>query len=462
VIAEPLSRYGTDVAVIRITEVTSTGFSLFIQEAPNQNQLNIKESSSYIVLEEGIWNLYNGVHLEVGRRVTSATVTLRSRSWATVNFTSPFSSRPIVLSQVQTNNDPSWVKTRHNLSSQPTASFLLALEEEEANVYTHGGEIVGWIAMDSLCTSSRSTFWNSNDIKFESCLLPKRVNNLFYKINFLQSYSQSPNFLGMVASYFGSDSCHLRYANLSSSSVQVKIEEDTTNDNETSHVNEDVNYLAIGANNQTLNAFLSSCVRYPTISNQTIQTFEGFQTYVLLIPQSEPDWLVTILTLPTKGSLYFSVNGNKGDKIINPNTILPNREVFYVPYKLFEGPHTDFFTFQNAYGGINSSQGMINLMVEEFLTTSQSVTGNDVSTSQNSITGDVITSSVNQTSSQDSTTSNSTALINQNVNVLFLGLILAGVFVTCLLCIVGACGIVYFVQHSKKKKTKYSNVIFPN
>lgn len=64
VIAEPLSRYGTDVAVIRITEVTSTGFSLFIQEAPNQNQLNIKESSSYIVLEEGIWNLYNGVHLE--------------------------------------------------------------------------------------------------------------------------------------------------------------------------------------------------------------------------------------------------------------------------------------------------------------------------------------------------------------------------------------------------------------
>lgn len=95
------------------------------------------------------------------------------------------------------------MKTRHNLSSQPNASFLLALEEEEANVYTHGGEIVGWIAMDSLCTSSRSTLWNSNDIKFESCLLPKRVNNLFYKINFLQSYSQSPNFLGMVASYFG-------------------------------------------------------------------------------------------------------------------------------------------------------------------------------------------------------------------------------------------------------------------
>ena len=55
----------------------------------------------------------------------------------------------------------------------------------------------------------------------------------------------TPRFQAGISTYDGGDRSALRYQSLTSSSVQVMIEEDTTLDSEVSHTTEVVSYLAI-------------------------------------------------------------------------------------------------------------------------------------------------------------------------------------------------------------------------
>jgi serralysin len=60
----------------------------------------------------------------------------------------PFTSAPVVLSQLQTNNDAEWVKTRQK--SVTATGFDVALEEAEDRG-PHGsarqGRVIGWLAI---------------------------------------------------------------------------------------------------------------------------------------------------------------------------------------------------------------------------------------------------------------------------------------------------------------------------
>ena len=141
--------------MVRITDVQPDRFTLYVHEAPNKDGPHTTETVSYVVLEAGTWEVADGVHLQVGTRVTTATVGLRiSNVWAPVTFSETFSSTPVVLSQVQSNDDPHWVKTRqHNVSA---GGFDVALDEEEASatppegdLRSHGTETIGWLAMDA-------------------------------------------------------------------------------------------------------------------------------------------------------------------------------------------------------------------------------------------------------------------------------------------------------------------------
>jgi serralysin len=84
---------------------------------------------------------------------TDATVGKQvSNTWADVAFSDalPFTSAPVVLSQVQTNNDTEWVKTRQK--NIITTGFKVALEEAEVMTTTHGsarqGRVIGWLAIE--------------------------------------------------------------------------------------------------------------------------------------------------------------------------------------------------------------------------------------------------------------------------------------------------------------------------
>jgi len=203
VFAQPISQDENDVAVVRITDIQADRFTLHVDEAPNHDGAHTTEAVSYIVLEAGSWELADGTLLEVGTVETAATVgSALSDQWESVLFSQEFTAAPVVLSQVQTDNDPHWVKSRQQLAT--TTGVNIALEEEEGKTTPHGSETVGWLAIEPSAGE-----WSGR--LFEAALTPDAVTHSWYSFSFGQSFSAAPRFLAGLASYDSDESAQLRY-----------------------------------------------------------------------------------------------------------------------------------------------------------------------------------------------------------------------------------------------------------
>ncbi len=238
VIAKSPSYNGPHQSVVRITDVQSDRFTMHIDEAPNMDGAHTTETVSWMVLEAGSWVLADGTELEAGTIATDRTVGTRvsGGSFATINFPNAFPVAPIVLTQVQSDNDPSWVKTR---AQRPTTtSVRVALEEEEAATAYHGAvESIGWVAMTPGTGS-----WSGNP--YHAGDSGDVVTDAFHTVS-LSGFSAAPKLLSTLASRDGGNNSAIRYRNLGSTSFQVKVEEDTSWDTEVAHIAESVHFLAI-------------------------------------------------------------------------------------------------------------------------------------------------------------------------------------------------------------------------
>ena len=245
IFAQPLSYNSSDPATVRITDIESNSFSVQVQEPTliNQNThdgVHGEETFSFLVMEQGVWELSDGTIIEVGTITTSATT--RS-DWQNITFTHDFtgSSAPVVLTQVQTDNDATFVQTRQrNITNN---GFELALEEEEAYRDSgHGAETIAWLAI-----SPGQGNWDQN--AFIAGNTGDNVTHNWHTINFGGAFDSgsNPMFLGNIASYDGADSSGLRYQNLTDGQVEIKVVEDTSKDDEIRHTTEDINYFAVDA-----------------------------------------------------------------------------------------------------------------------------------------------------------------------------------------------------------------------
>lgn len=234
IFAQPLSYNGPDAAIVRIEDVQNDRFTAYLQEPRNLDGKHTKESFSYLVLEQGTWQLEDNTVIDVG---TVNTDLLSSEGWKNVDFTHDFSKAPLVFSQVQTDKDRDFVRTRQTNTS--TSGFKIAMEEEEAfNNSGHTTETIGWFAISS----------GSGNLGQNSYLAGKTSNSVTHKwrtINFNSSFDQAPIFLASIATHNGNDPSGLRHSSLNSQGVKIKIEEDTSKDAETDHGTEVVNFLAI-------------------------------------------------------------------------------------------------------------------------------------------------------------------------------------------------------------------------
>jgi hypothetical protein len=235
VFALPLSHNGGDVAIPRITEITNDSFSVYVQEPESSDGAHKRENFSYVVLEAGNWKLADGTVIKVGTVDTNANAS--SGTWNTVNFDSPFGETPVVLTQVQTDNDEAFVRTRQRSSS--SNGFQLALEEEEAlSKSNHGKETVGWLAIEEGMGSS-------DGLQFQAGISGNEMDHQWNEIEFEGDFDKVPHLLASLASYNDRDPAGLRYGNLDRDGVTIKVQEDRSADSETSHGKEIVNFLAI-------------------------------------------------------------------------------------------------------------------------------------------------------------------------------------------------------------------------
>ncbi|MEB3218006.1 MAG: S8 family serine peptidase [Nostocales cyanobacterium 94392] len=236
IFAQPLSYNGTDPATVRLSNITNNSFTISIQEPSNKDGIHwMAENFSYIVLEAGNWELEDGTRLEVGTLNTDGLVTLGD--WNTVNFEVSFDTNPVVFSQVQTFNGKDFVGTRQRQTS--TNSFAVGMEEEEARKYTgHINETIGYFAIES-----GSGNWSG--LQYQAGQTVETFTDKWSTLDFSLNFKSAPQLLASIATYNGTDSAGLRYRNKDNDSVEIKIEEETSLDAETTHTKESLSFLAI-------------------------------------------------------------------------------------------------------------------------------------------------------------------------------------------------------------------------
>ena len=280
VFAQSPTANGTQPVAVRVDQVMSDRFSIYLTEPSNENgQHNIAETVTYVVVEAGVHELADGTRLEVGTRTTEATVgQLVADEWEAVTFASPFASTPVVLTQIQTVSGLPYLMTRQTATG--VTGFQLALNQEEAITTQHVAETVGYLAIDS-----GVGVWKGH--VFEAIRTPAVVTDSWTTISFSQSFATVPALLTSLDTYVGVDNSHLRYGNLSEDNVQLQVGEDTTSDTELVHVAEKVGYLAIGGIGRlTANAPLTPPIVTSVVRDGGADTHDTLDTLAITWNQS--------------------------------------------------------------------------------------------------------------------------------------------------------------------------------
>ena len=280
VFAQSPTANGTQPVAVRVDQVMSDRFSIYLTEPSNENgQHNIAETVTYVVVDAGVHELADGTRLEVGTRTTGATVgQLVADEWEAVTFASPFASTPVVLTQIQTVSGLPYLMTRQTATG--ATGFQLALNQEEAITTQHVAETVGYLAIDS-----GVGVWKGH--VFEAIRTPAVVTDSWTTISFGQSFATVPALLTSLDTYVGVDNSHLRYGNLSEDNVQLQVGEDTTSDTELVHVAEKVGYLAIGGIGRlTANAPLTPPIVTSVVRDGEADTHDTLDTLAITWDQS--------------------------------------------------------------------------------------------------------------------------------------------------------------------------------
>lgn len=241
VFALPLSLNENDPAIVRITDVQSDSFTAYLQEAEYTDGNHADESFSYLVVEAGTWEMQDGTLLEVG---TVDTDLVTTQGWVDINFEADFVEKPAILSQVQTNNESEFVRTRQDRPS--IDGFSLSMEEEEAfKNLSHATETLGWLAIEP-------GQGNWGGLEYQAGNTDRKVGHQGYNLNFSQDFDSEPSLFASLASFYGVDSAGLRYENLSNTQVDIIVEEDRSLDEEINHVTEIVDFLAISGSSDLI------------------------------------------------------------------------------------------------------------------------------------------------------------------------------------------------------------------
>jgi PKD repeat protein len=230
VIARPIGSNGSDPAVVRIDSVDNEGFSVRIQEWEYLDDSHATETVGYLVVERGVHQLPDGHWIEAGSIEADHNFVART-------FAAPFAKAPVVITAVTTMNEADTVTTRvHNID---VYAFEVRLQEEEANDEEHLAETIAYIAWEP---SSGEVAGMS----FEVARVDDAVTDSVYTIGFSTPFELAPVFLADMQTTDGPDTANLRWSNKVAASVEIWIDEETSADSETSHMEEEIGIMVFG------------------------------------------------------------------------------------------------------------------------------------------------------------------------------------------------------------------------
>ncbi len=220
---------GWNQSTMRVRNVTPTSFQYQLDEWDYHDGKHNTETVAYLVVEAGTHDI-GGLRWEAWFIPGGGTT-----GWKTKTFErNDFNGQQTVLAQVMSTNEASAVTTR--IRNVNGSSFQILIEEEEAGG-SHAQETVGYVAI----SKGNGSVGGSD---FVTNLTGNSVTHNYYTINFGQTLN-NPLFFSEMSTYDGGDTTAMRHRNLTSTSVQVKCEEEASANSEVSHTTEVVRWLAI-------------------------------------------------------------------------------------------------------------------------------------------------------------------------------------------------------------------------
>jgi len=217
---------------------------------------------------------------------------------------------------------------------------------------THGGEIVGWVAVEW----GQGT-WNGK--KFEVGTTGDKVKEDWFTQNFGVVFGSVPIFTAAMQSYDNTGSTHLRYNNLAKDSVQLAWFRDVGSPSGSSNT-EEVGYIAFDTDGE-LKAISRDCNGIPLAYDKLFHCEEGESLLIQLGNDRTSDGIITkIIDLPTTGILYQFTGKDQllfQDAIGEANSTVIDTQgrVIFKAFKTFEEDHTDHFSYTYLQNTSNPS-----------------------------------------------------------------------------------------------------------
>lgn len=231
VIAGPPSTEGAQPVVVRIRNISQTGFEIRLQEWSYLDGAHRQETLSYMVIEEGNYTLENGSKIEAGYATGV-------QFFRQVPLKQSYTHTPIIMTQIVTENETDTVTGRVRNIDQN--SFEYKLQEMEATIRSHVPETINYIAWEPGKGETAG-------LVFEIGIAAKEITDKWCDLTFETVFPELPFFFGAMQTCNGSDPSAIRTKDLSQQATKLRINEEISLDAETKHNKEALGYFTIGS-----------------------------------------------------------------------------------------------------------------------------------------------------------------------------------------------------------------------
>jgi len=205
-------------------------------------------TAHYIVMEEGVWSLPDGTKVEASKYDTSTVGENNNWLYDQRTYNQTYSGAIIVLHQVMSYNDATWITTycskwssRTDPPSSADSGFRIALNGAEA-VDSHGAETIGYIVIEQ----NQGTI---GGVKYDAKSTTNSVQGFDdsppYNTIFSQSFSSAPDIVvSTLLEMDGSNGGWCIDYTITQINCGLAVDEDQEYDSERSHISETCGFWA--------------------------------------------------------------------------------------------------------------------------------------------------------------------------------------------------------------------------
>ena len=238
IVANLLGFEGDHPAVIRIQNVGSTGFDIRVQEWGYLDGKHAFETIGYIVLEKGTHVLADGTRINAGSFDTNKTT-----SFEKIGFATPLTTQPVVITSIASVADNAGVTGR--IQNVSTNGFEYCMQEQEKDDQVHQTETIMYIAWEE----SEGSIGNiSFEVKNPQDILGDGFQTIFMD----STFEASPILLADMQTCNGNNPSNLRYTDKTTTSFNLQVYEEQSQDAEMDHYNENIGYMAFSVGSVTI------------------------------------------------------------------------------------------------------------------------------------------------------------------------------------------------------------------